>query len=213
MATFQKSGKVRVDMEELTRCRISGPTAGRQLLIAANGMSSAPTALDALSRLTVRIRSGSVIQLGAKALAHTLYGRGPVSQAPASRAACDASAATRAPTPAKCWFSWSGLSASRSGGGAFFEPFAEKSAPYCFSRLQKRLASPHNDSVRWDLRARHRTSLARLRKRIYSSRSATEREATHARRAASRSAITSLTSSLHSQEQAGRRRVFRLTGE
>ena len=65
------------------------------------------------------------------------YGCGPESQAPASRAACDASAVTGAPTPAKCWFSWSWLSASWSGGGTFLELVAVKYAPYCLSRLQK----------------------------------------------------------------------------
>ena len=173
MATFQESGKVRVEIEELTRWRISGPTAGRQLLIAVMGMPSTPTALDALRRLTVRIRSGSDTQWGANAPAHTLYGRGPASQAPASRAARDASAATRAPTPAKYWLSWSALNASWSGGGAHLEPLAEKSAPYCFSRLQKRLASLHSHSVRWDLCAHDNISLAWLRSRLYSRLSAT----------------------------------------
>ena len=42
MATLKELGKVREETEELTRCRISGPTAGRQLRIAAIGMPSPP---------------------------------------------------------------------------------------------------------------------------------------------------------------------------
>ena len=73
MTTFQASGKVTVEMDELIRWRMSGPTAGRQLLIAMIGMPSTPTGLEALSRLTVKTRSGSVTLWGENTLAHTLY--------------------------------------------------------------------------------------------------------------------------------------------
>ena len=65
------------------------------------GMPSTPTAPDALKRLMIKISSGSVIQRGVKALAHTLSGRGPASVKSVSIAVYNVSAATRAPTPAK----------------------------------------------------------------------------------------------------------------